>query len=102
MISTKNTVTNIENTKAFADKIERLLAEYEEKVLLEIVKKYDFFVGSEEVKHELIEALPEGAVRDAATIIHSPYIDDPGKVYAIKSFDMTEFISTCRAESEEE
>lgn len=103
MINTKNTVTNIENVKGFADKIERLLVEYEEKVLLEAVKKYDFYVGSMETKHMLLDALPEGVVRDEATVIYSPYfINDPGKVYAIKKFDLSEFLSDCRAESEED
>ncbi len=95
------TMVNAETTKDFADRIERMLAEYEEKMLLEIIRKYDFYVGSMETKHMLIEALPEGAVRDEASIIYSPYfINDPGKIYAIKKFDLTEFISECRAESE--
>ena len=102
MINNKNTVTNIEDVKDFADKIERLLAEYEEKVLLEAVKKYDFYVGSMEAKHMLLDALPEGVVRDETTVIYSPhFIKDPGKVYAIKKFDLSEFLSNCRAESEE-
>jgi len=101
MIDAK-TITNAKTTEDFVDKIERMLAEYEEKVLLEIVRKYDFYVGSMEAKHMLIEALPEGAVRDEASVIYSPYfINDPGKIYAIKKFDLTEFISECRAEGEE-
>ena len=59
--------------------------EYTEKALTEIITKYDFVVGSTELKHKLMEILPEGA-----NIISSPFIEDPTKVYAIKKFDATD------------
>ena len=57
--------------------------EYTERTLAEIITKYDFFVGSQECKHRLMEVLPEGA-----SVVCSPYIEDPTVIYAIKKFDI--------------
>ena len=67
------------------EKIERfyrLQMKCREQTLAEIITKYDFFVGSIECKHKLMEVLPEGA-----NIICSPYIESPTTIYAIKKFD---------------
>ena len=61
--------------------------EYKEKILAEIIAKYDFIVGSKEVKCKLMEILPEGA-----NVICSPYIENPTMIYAIKKFDMMDLI----------
>jgi hypothetical protein len=45
-------------------------------------------VGSEDLKETLKAALPEGA-----NIIYSPYIKDLTSVYAIKKFDMMDYLS---------
>ena len=70
--------------------------EHKEKTLAELITKYDFIVGSEESKHKLMEVLPE-----EATIIYSPYIEDPEMIYAIKRFDVMDLIMGSQAESEE-
>lgn len=75
------------------EKFTRLQMEYKEKTLAEIITKYDFVVGSKECKHRLMEILPEGA-----NIICSPYVVSPTMVYAIKKFDIIDYIS----EEEEE
>jgi hypothetical protein len=71
--------------------IEKAIQEYEkqrEKELAEIITKYDFLVGSEELKGKLIEVLPK-----EAKIIYTPYIDDPTAVYAIKKFEVSSLFS---------
>ena len=79
--------------------IEKVIQECEErreKTLAEIVTRYDFLVGSEELKCRLIEALPKGA-----KIIYSPFIEDPTVVYAIKKFEVSSLFSTpYKSESE--
>ena len=65
----------------------RQQVEYKEKTLAEIIAKYDFIVGSTEVKCKLMEILPEGA-----NVICSPYIENPTMIYAIKKFDMMDLI----------
>lgn len=75
------------------DEIVRQQREHTEKTLAEIITKYDFIVGSKECKHKLIETLPEGA-----SVVYSPYIDDPTKIYAIKKFDIMDL---CRMEDVE-
>ena len=62
--------------------------EHREKTLAEIITRYDFLVGSEELKCRLIEALPKGA-----KIIYSPYIESSTTVYAIKKFEVTSLFS---------
>ena len=61
--------------------------EYTEKTLAEIITNYDFVVGSKECKCKLMEILPEGA-----SIICSPYIDEPSMIYAIKKFDIMDLL----------
>ena len=61
--------------------------EHTEKELAEIITKYDFAVGSIELKKRLMEILPEGA-----NIICSPYIESPTIIYAIKKFDVTDLL----------
>lgn len=70
------------------DKFLRQQREYQEKALAEIIQNYDFAVGSKECKARLMEILPEGA-----NIICSPYIEDPTMIYAIKKFDIQEYIN---------
>lgn len=70
------------------DKFLRQQREYREKALAEIIQNYDFAVGSEECKARLMEILPEGA-----NIICSPYIEDPTMIYAIKKFDILEYLN---------
>jgi hypothetical protein len=65
------------------EKFSNLYKEYEEKTLAEIITKYDFAVGSIEVKCKLAEILPAGA-----NIICSPYIESPTTIYAIKKCDV--------------
>lgn len=61
--------------------------EYRERILAEIITKYDFIVGSMECKNKLMEILPEGA-----TIVYSPYIENPTMIYAIKKFDIMDLL----------
>ena len=72
------------------DEFIRQQREHTEKTLAEIITKYDFIVGSKECKYRLMEILPEGA-----SVVCSPYIDDPTKIYAIKKFDIMDL---CRME----
>ncbi len=65
----------------------RQQTEEKEKILAEIITKYDFIVGSMECKHRLMEVLPEGA-----NIVCSPYIENPAMIYAIKKFDVMDLI----------
>lgn len=80
--------------------IEKAIQECEEqreKSLAEIIVRYDFLVGSEELKCRLIEALPKGV-----KIIYSPYIESSTTVYAIKKFEVISLFSTpCKPEREE-
>lgn len=61
---------------------------YKEKALAEIIEKYDFFVGSKELKHKLMKILPTGA-----NIVYSPYIEHTTNVYAVKKFDIMDLFS---------
>ena len=79
------------------EKLRKSIDEYTEQTLAEIITKYDFLVGSKELKGKLIEALPKDA-----KIIYSPYIEDPTVVYAIKKFEVSSLFSTpYKLESEE-
>ena len=69
------------------DEIVRQQREHTEKTLAEIITNYDFVVGSKECKYRLMEVLPEGA-----NIICSPYIASPTMIYAVKKFDIMDFI----------
>lgn len=80
----------LEEVQRFA----RLQMEYKEKALAEIITKYDFMVGSKECKYRLMSVLPEGA-----NIICSPYIEDATAIYAIKKFDIADFIQPYNTEA---
>lgn len=73
----------------YISKLVDQIAEEREKTLAEIITKYDFIVGSKELKHELAAILSQDA-----NIIYSPYIDDPTKIYAIKKFDIRDLLPT--------
>jgi len=73
----------IEQIKEF----QRIQLEEKEKTLAEIITKYDFIVGSKDLKETLEAVLPEGA-----NITYSPYIEDLTTVYAIKKFDMMDYL----------
>lgn len=73
------------------DSIDRIIREHEEyieKELAEIIQKYDFIVGSKDIKYKLMQVLPKGA-----NIVYSPYIEDSTIVYAIKKFDIKDLFS---------
>lgn len=70
------------------DEIHRQQMEHQEKVLAEIIQNFDFVVGSIECKDRLMGILPEGA-----NIICSSYITDPTMIYAIKKFDIQDYIN---------
>lgn len=79
--------------------IEKAIQEYEEKrekELAEIIAKYDFIVGSDELKCRLIEALPKGT-----KIVYSPYIESSTTVYAIKKFEVTSLLSPYKPKAED-
>jgi hypothetical protein len=94
-------MTNIFSCDEIYKQIEefaRLQMEYEERVLAEIITKYDFLVGSKECKYRLMEILP-----DDANIICSPYIEDPTMIYAIKKFDIKDLLTeSCRVLDDKE
>lgn len=72
----------VEQIKEF----QRQQIEERERTLVEIITKYDFVVGSKDLKETLETILPEGA-----NIAYSPYIKDLTSVYAIKKFDMMDY-----------
>lgn len=75
----------------------RQILEERERTLAEIITKYDFIVGSKELKVKLTEILPKGA-----NIVYSPYIEDDTTVFAIKKFDVMDLLrEPYKAESEE-
>lgn len=78
---------NAETINNALNEIIRQQTEYKERALAKIITTYDFVVGSIECKHRLMEILPEGA-----TIICSPYIEDPTMMYAIKKFDIKDLV----------
>lgn len=79
------TVENVVNS--IIDEIVRQQREYTEKTLAEIITKYDFIVGSKECKYRLMKILPYGA-----NVVCSPFIESPTMIYAIKKFDLMDFI----------
>lgn len=78
---------NIDSMFEEIEKFIRLQREYKEQTLAEIITKYDFIVGSKECKSKLMEVLPDGA-----NVICSPYIENPTMIYAIKKFDITDYL----------
>lgn len=81
--------TTFSNILEEMEKLRKSIGEYTEKTLAEIITKYDFLVGSKELKGKLTEALPK-----AAKIIYSPYIEDPTVIYAIKKFEISSLFTT--------
>jgi len=67
--------------------VQRQILEEKEKTLVEIIEKYDFIVGSKELKEKLETILPEGK-----NIVYTPYIEDPTTIYAVKKFDIMDYI----------
>ena len=68
----------------FWDDINR---QFEEQHLVEIIERYDFIVGSAEVKDQLEHILPDGA-----NIVCSKYLESPTAILAIKKFDISDLI----------
>lgn len=83
-----NILNGAETINNIVDEFIRQQMEYKERVLAKIITTYDFVVGSIECKHRLMEILPEGA-----TIVCSPYIEDPTIIYAIKKFDVKDLLN---------
>lgn len=77
-------ITYINNT---VEEAIRQYYEYKEKELAEIIAKYDFIVGSEDLKNRLMDILPDGA-----NIIYSKYIPNPTMFYAVKKFDIMDLV----------
>lgn len=65
----------------------RQILEEKERTFAEIITKYDFIVGSKELKVKLTEILPEGA-----SIVCSPFIEDATMIYAVKKFDVMDLL----------
>lgn len=77
------------------NEFQRQMLEEKERMLAEIITKYDFMVGSMELKGKLTEILPK-----EANIVYSPFIEDHTTVFVIKKFDIADLIKP-KAESEE-
>lgn len=73
------------------------MMEERERTLAEIITKYDFIVGSKELKVKLTEILPKGA-----NIVYSPFIEDVTTVFAIKKFDVIDLLREPYKEESEE
>ena len=84
----KQDINNVTGFCEMIDEIHRQQMEYQEKALAQIIQNYDFVVGSIECKARLMAILPEGA-----NIICSPFIEDPTMIYAIKKFDVQDYIN---------
>ena len=87
---------SIEDFYNKVNEFNRQMLEERERTLAEIITKYDFIVGSKELKVKLTEILPKGA-----NIVYSPFIEDVTTVFAIKKFDVMDLLrETYKAESE--
>lgn len=84
----KQNINTVTSFYEMIDEIHRQQMEHQEKVLAEIIQNFDFVVGSIECKDRLMGILPEGA-----NIICSPYILSPTMIYAIKKFDIQDYIN---------
>lgn len=84
---TRTNFYSIDEIFAAIEEFNRLQRENTERTLAEIITKYDFIVGSIELKHRLMEALPEGA-----NIVCSSYIESPTMIYAVKKFDIMDYV----------
>jgi hypothetical protein len=76
-----------------ANEMFRQMLEDREKTLAEIITKYNFMVGSAELKEQLTEILPK-----EANIVYSPFILNPTTIFAIKKFDIMDIISQSKEE----
>ena len=83
---------NIEDIYNKINEFHRQMLEDKERKLAEIITKYDFLVGSMELKEKLTEILPNGA-----NIVYSPFIENTTTIFAIKKFDVIDLLN---AESE--
>lgn len=70
------------------------MIEEKERALIDITTKYNFVVGSADLKDRLTKILPK-----EAKIVYSPLIEDQTTIFAIKKVDIIDLIIT---ESEEE
>ena len=84
---TRTSSFSIDEMLAEIEKFNCLQRERKEQTLAEIITKYDFIVGSEECKYRLMEALPEGV-----KVICTPYMEDPTMIYAIKKFNIMDYM----------
>lgn len=75
---------DIDDMLTEVEKFARSQTKHKEQALAKLITVYDFLVGSKELKHKLMDILPEGA-----NIICSPYIESPTTLYVIKKFDIT-------------
>ena len=82
-------ITSIEEFNDELNKLCRQMMEEKEKMLIDIITKYDFVVGSADLKAKLTEILPK-----EANIVYSPLIEDQTTIFAIKKFDVTDLINT--------
>lgn len=75
------------------EKIISLINNEKEKELAELIQKYNFIVGSMELKMKLERVLPTGT-----NVAYSLFVDST-KIYAVKKFDVNDFF--IKIESEE-
>lgn len=69
------------------NKIYHQMMEDKEKTLVDIITKYDFIVGSADLKEKLTEILPK-----EANIVYSPLIENDTTIFAIKKIDVWDLI----------
>lgn len=69
------------------NKIYDEMAQERERHLAEIIERYDFIVGSSELKERLEKILPDGA-----NVVYSKYVESPTTIFAIKKFDIFDLI----------
>lgn len=58
-----------------------------EQALADAVQRYDFIVGSQEVRLKLIQVLPK-----EARIVYSPYITESNMIHAVAHIDMANLL----------
>ena len=90
-----NEAISLKEIRDTINRITNLQKEQTEKALAEAIEKYDFLVGSKDAMYKLKEVLPEGA-----NIVYSPYIGDDMKFYAIKKFNIMDYIKQSDIEKE--
>lgn len=89
------TVTSIDDILDAMKELERQVVENREKTLAEIITKYDFIVGSKENHERLKEILPEDA-----NIVYSQFIENPTTIYAVKKFDVMDYVLPAEREKD--